>query len=313
MIISKLFGSMNPKQIIALVIAALILTAALSLGSYALPEKSLTTRRGIVAIIPRPAREGFVVYRPLVGPAAVGGAILVATGWAAAEGLARAWQKRRNEELAANAVLLRLSPRVDELSKWEAAADLWRAVHSTLARSGRETWLGSGWHLSLELVQPAGERLAFYLWVPRPVAETLLRQFRATYAGLEIEAMVNTGEDGGPIDEIDDYLDSTGQLQIPHPESLAWQWADLGLAGESWRPLRTEFSGDPLASLLSALEGLNPGNVLAAVQFVLRPAAEGWQQGSQVFARKARGDEVKPGKPKPRLGHQERDQIKRIE
>ncbi len=313
MIISKLFGSLNPKQIIALAIAVLLLTAALSFGSYALPEKSLTARKGVIAAIPRPAREWFVTYRLLVGPAALAGAILVAAGWAAAEGLARAWQKRRNEELAANAVLLRLAPRVDELSQWEAAADLWRAIHSTLARSGRETWLGGGWHLSLELVQQAGERLAFYLWAPRPVAETLLRQFRATYAGLEIEAMVNTGPDGGPTDEIDDYLDSTGQLQIPDPASLAWQWADLGLSGESWRPLRTDFSGDPLASLLSALEGLGPGNTLAAVHFILRPAAEGWQKGGQAFGRKARGDDLKPGKPKPRLGNPERDQLKRIE
>jgi hypothetical protein len=145
MIISKLFGSLNPKQIMALVIAVLFLTAAFSLGSYALPEKSLTARRGMAAIVPRPAREWFVAYRFLVGPAAIAGAILVAAGWGAAEGLARTWQKQRNEELAANAVLLRLSPRVDETSRWEAAADLWRAVHSTLARSGRETWLGGGW------------------------------------------------------------------------------------------------------------------------------------------------------------------------
>jgi hypothetical protein len=140
-----------------------------------------------------------------------------------------------------------------------------------------------------------------------------MRQFRATYAGLEIEAMVNTGPDGGPTDAIDDYLDGTGQLQIPDFEALEWRWADLGLTREPWRLLRTDFNGDPLTSLLSTLEGLSRGNTVAAIHFILRPTPAGWQQGGLAYARKQRGDDLKQGKTKPRLGNQERDNLKRIE
>ncbi|WP_348246451.1 hypothetical protein, partial [Salmonella enterica] len=75
-------------------------------------------------------------------------------------------------------------------------------------------------HLSFEMVQQAGERISFFLWVPRPVAETLVRQLRATYSGLEIETMIKSGPEGGPTNEINDYLDKVS-------EQGQWLWADL--------------------------------------------------------------------------------------
>ncbi|MCL4297958.1 MAG: type IV secretion system DNA-binding domain-containing protein [Anaerolineae bacterium] len=299
-------SSLGPKQTFTLLLGILLLAAGLSLGSYRLPEKALTARRGPLALIPRSTRQTFVLYRGPIGAGSAGLFILIAAGWMGTEGLARAWQKRRNEELAANAVLLRLAPRVDDKSQWAAAADLWAALHSTLARPGWQSWLGAGLHVSFEIVQQAGERLTFYLWAPRPVAETLVRQFRAVYAGLEIETLIKSGPEGGPSDEMNDYL-------LPAGEALSWQWADLGLARESWRPLRANFSGDPLPSLLSSLEGLAPGSQLAALHFVLRPAADGWQRGGQAFAARLRGDTRGPGQPRPRLGSQERELLKQIE
>ena len=106
-----------------------------------------------------------------------------------------------------------------------------------MARPGWQVWLGAGWHLSLEMVQVAGERITFYLWCPRPVAETLVRQLRAVHAGLEVETLVKSGEDGAPTNEVDDYLSRVS------PEA-AWQWADLGLAREPWRALRSDFAAD---------------------------------------------------------------------
>jgi hypothetical protein len=306
MIAAKLFGSLNPKQVLAAGLGALLVAAVLSFGSYALPEKELTARKGPVSFIPKEYREWFIGRRLLVGGGGAGGFVLVAIGWATSEIYARKWQRTRNRELAANAVLLRIAPRVDDANKWEAAADLWRAIHSTLARPGKEVWLGSGLHMSLELVQVAGERITFYLWAPRSVAETLVRQFRAGYAGLEIEAMLRTGPDNAPTGEIEDYLDGVGQ-------ESAWAWTDLGLARESWRPLRTSFTADPLVSLLSALEGLTSGNELAAVQFVLRPVLGPWQKGGQAFIGKLRGDNTKQGKQRPRLGAKEKELIKQIE
>ena len=306
MIAAKLFGSLNPKQVLAILAGTLLVAAALSFGSYFMPEKMLTGRTGPVSFIPRDYREWFMGQRGLIGPAAAASFILLVAGWGAAEMMARAWQKARNRELANNAVLLRIAPRVDDPGKWEAAADLWRTIHSTLARPGKEVWLGSGLHLSLEIVQLAGERLNFYLWAPRSVAETLVRQFRATYAGLEIEPQFKNNKEGMPTGEVADYLDLPG-------EEATWLWADLGLAADSWRPLRTDFAGDPLVSLLSALEGLTSGNALAAAHFVIRPVMDGWQRGGQAYIRKIRGDDLKQGKQKPRLGGQERDQIKQIE
>ncbi|NJN99835.1 MAG: hypothetical protein HC875_39885 [Anaerolineales bacterium] len=162
-------SALSPKQILTLILGLLLLAAGLSLASYRLAEKELTARRGPLALIPRSARQTFVIYRGPIGAGAAGLFILTAAGWMGAEGLARTWQKRRNEELAANAVLLRLAPRVDDKSQWTAAADLWAALHSTLARPGWQSWLGAGLHLSFEIVQQAGERLTFYLWAPRPV------------------------------------------------------------------------------------------------------------------------------------------------
>ncbi len=306
--IIRLLSSTNisPRQAVAIVAAIFLLVAGISFGSYYLPEKALTGRRGTLSFIPRDWRQEFVEHRRLVGVAAAGGFGLVATGWLVAERLSHAWQKARNRELAANAVLLRLAPRVDDRSKWQAAVDLWTAVHSSLARPGWQTWLGGGLHFSLEMVQQAGERLTFYLWTPRPVAETLVRQLRATYAGLEIETLVRGDADGSPTPDIDDYLAGVGQ-------EVAWQWADLGLGRESWRPLRTAFAADPLPSLLSTLEGIGPGNRVAVVHCLLRPAAEGWQQGGRAFVSKLRGDKLQPGQPRPRLGSQERELIKDIE
>src|SRR5512136_2500331 len=194
--LARLLPSLDPKKVLVVVLAALLLAAGLSFGSYRLAEKDLTARRGPLAAIPRNARQVFVDSRGAVGPAAATVFVLVASGWAGATALARAWQKSRNQELAANAVLLRIAPRVDEQSKWQTAGDLWRAIHSTLERPGWQTWLGAGLHFSLEVVQLAGERVTFYLWSPRPLAETLVRQLRATYAGLEIETLVRSGGDG---------------------------------------------------------------------------------------------------------------------
>lgn len=298
-------SSISPKQILTIVIAVAIVVAGLSFGSYYLTEKQITGRKGPIAFIPRDARTWFFEHREQVEAGAAGLGILIALGWVGVERLARTWQKQRNGELANNAVLLRLAPRVDEKSKWAAAADLWGAVHSTLVRSNWQTYMGSGMHTSIEIVQEAGERISFYLWAPRPIVDTLVRQLRATYSGLEIETMVKS-DNGTPTDQINDYLDRV-------PAEANWLWADLGLTRESWRPLRTDFVYDPLPSLLSPLEGLSPGNSLAAIHFIIRPAAGGWQSGGQAFVSKMRGDNVPQGQPRPRLSAQDRDLIKRIE
>ncbi len=284
----------------------LVIIGGLSLASYKMPEKELTGRRGTLSFIPREYRQIFVEYRTRAGGAAVALLVLTAAGWFGAESLARTWQRTRNRELAANAVLLRLSPRGDDKSKWQSAADLWGALHSSLARPGWKTWLGGGMHLSLEMVQQSGERIMFYLWCPRPVAQTLVRQLRATYAGLEIETLIKPDGQGAPTDEMDDYLEKVR-------EDARWTWADLGLARDPWRPLRTDFAGDTLPSLLSTLEGVSPGNDLATIHFVVRPVSGGWAEGGKAFAAKLRGDNLKAGQPRPRLSSEDRALIRRIE
>lgn len=298
--------SISPKQVVFVIAALFFLLGSLSFGSYGVEDKMLTGRKGPLAIVPKEYREMFLEQRNLIGAGSAALFVLAVTGWGASEYLARAWQKQRNIELTKNAVLLRLAPRVDEKSKWETAADLWAAIHSTMARPGWQIWLGAGLHLSFEMVQQAGERISFFLWVPRPVAETLVRQLRATYSGLEIETMIKSGPEGGPTNEINDYLDKVS-------EQGQWLWADLGTARDPWRPLRSDFAGDPLPSLLSTLEGIAAGNEVAAVHFILRPASSGWQQGGQAFASKLRGDRVPQGQPRPKLTTQDRELIKRIE
>ncbi|MCP4409827.1 MAG: hypothetical protein GY807_19195, partial [Gammaproteobacteria bacterium] len=161
-------------QILLVFLAVTFLVAGLSFGSYYFPAAELTSRKGgRVSFIPRDYRQILVDYRLLVGAGGVGIFVVIGGCWMAAEIVARTWQRGRNRELAANAVLLKIAPRVDDKSKWEAAADMWGALHSTLSRPGRRVWLGAGVHMSLEIVQQAGERITFYLHLPRPVAETV--------------------------------------------------------------------------------------------------------------------------------------------
>lgn len=303
--ITKLSSTLNTRLILIILLAVTAVIAGVCLGSLAVPVEYLTARRGNLAFIPRDYRLIFAEGRLLWGAGSAGVCVLLTAGWAGAEALARSWQRGRNLELAANAVLLRLAPRVDETAGWETAVDLWRALHSTLARPATQVWCGNGLHLSFEIAQLAGERLAFYLWAPRPLAETLVRQFKATYAGLEVEPAVK-GNENGPADEMDDYLSRPGP-------NARWVWADLGLGGDPWLPLRSDFAVDPLVSLLSALEGLGTGDALAAMHIILRPATFSWQKGGREFIRKAQGETGKPGKTRPRMGGAERQQIKEIE
>ncbi|MCB0164146.1 MAG: type IV secretion system DNA-binding domain-containing protein, partial [Anaerolineae bacterium] len=191
----------------------------------------------------------------------------------------------------------------DDAAKLQASGDLWAAVHSTMARSARDTWLGGGLHLSFELVCRAGERLAFYVWLPRPIAQTMVRQLRAAHPGLDVQAL---RQDSDPASGLDDYLNQVSP-------SAAWAWLDLGLAREPWRPLRRDFKVDPLPSLLSALEGLSAGNELAAIHFIVRPATGRWAQGATTFIKKQRGDNTPKGQPRPILGSEDRALLKTIE
>src|SRR5512137_72551 len=102
--LARLLPSLDPKKILIVVLAILLLAAGLSFGSYGLAEKDLLARRGALTAIPRNVRQVFAGSRGVIGPAAAAGFVLVAAGWAGAMALARAWQKTRNQELAANAV-----------------------------------------------------------------------------------------------------------------------------------------------------------------------------------------------------------------
>ena len=109
---SRLTVFFAPKQLLVLLLIGLLLIAGLSFGSYAIPPADLLSRRGPLAYVPLPYRETFATYRLLAGSSATGLAILVLSAWLTAEIIARTWQRARNRELAANAVLLRLAPRV---------------------------------------------------------------------------------------------------------------------------------------------------------------------------------------------------------
>lgn len=299
--LTRFLPTIAPRQALSGLLGFLLLVTVISFGSYAMPEKSLTGRRGPVAVIPRDARLVFAAHRGLLGGLAGAGAILTALGWVGTETLARAWQKRRNEELAGNAVLVRLAPRADDKNPWANAAGMWRAIHSTLARPAWQTWLGGGLHLSMEIARQAGDQITFYLWAPRPLAQTMVEQFSALYPGLEVEALKkDSAEQAG------DYLDRI-------PSDSAWAWADLGMGRETWRSLRTEFDMDPLASILSPLRGLSSGNDLAAIHFIIRPATGNELAGGDRFIAKLRGDDLPAGQPRPRLTTMDRALIRQIE
>jgi hypothetical protein len=92
---------LQARTVLVVALGVLLLVAGVCFGSYQIPDKELTARRGTFSFVSRDLREAFVgEYRSKAGPAAAGACALLSAGWAAAESLARSWQKRRNLELA---------------------------------------------------------------------------------------------------------------------------------------------------------------------------------------------------------------------
>ena len=94
------------KQILLLLIVLSLLAAALSFGTFYFPADELVSRRGgQLSFIPQDLRLKLVEYRLLIGICASFIFLLFSSLWLGVEIVARLWQKSRNRELAANAVL----------------------------------------------------------------------------------------------------------------------------------------------------------------------------------------------------------------
>ncbi len=139
-------------------------------------------------------------------------------------------------------------------------------------------------------------KVHFGVWCPRKQAGTIRDRLRGSFPKARfvqrdtLQAALATLEKG---------------------EAIVWH--ELELMNAPHYPLRQdrEFEGEPLDSLLGAIEPNSDGVALTAVSFVCRPAAREWKQAGRALIRGMQAPTTDAnGRPRPRtLDKWQRDQI----
>lgn len=168
-----------------------------------------------------------------------GGVVAVLVAWKALQALGRF-----RAPASGHLVEVELPPVVDP----RRSAVFWRNVHAVLA--GRRRLVSPPPHVAFEIDgSPAGVRLRF--WVAACVsAMTVARAVGSAWPG----ARCHVHDATSPV--------MPGRLFLS---------GELRLAGPSWRSLSTEHAGDPLRTVVGALEAERDGEH-AVVQVLARPA-----------------------------------------
>lgn len=131
--------------------------------------------------------------------------------------------------------------------------------------------------ISFEIVGLPGE-IRFYVYAPRKLADLVEKQILGSYQ----DAEVNIVEEYNIFEE-DSKVD----------------YASLILTDDAYYPLKTaeDFSGDPMANVLSTLSKMGQGEG-AMIQIVISPAGSGWQKAGRKFIDKVESNNSDPEKKK---------------
>lgn len=131
--------------------------------------------------------------------------------------------------------------------------------------------------ISFEIVAKPGE-IKFYVYSSKKFAEHIEKQILGSYQDAEVK-------------KIDDYN--------IFEENSKVAFTRLGLEEESYCPIKVveDFTGDPLANILSTLSKMSNGEG-AMVQIVISPSGGSWQKNGSGFVKKVQNNNSDPEKKK---------------
>ena len=176
-------------------------------------------------------------------------------------------------EAAHDHILLMLEvPRTND-KKELAAEQMLAALHGIL-RTKRELKLSGTLqeHISLE-VAAIGQRLRFYIWMPKHLQAFVEGQIYAQYPTVQI------------FEQEEDYAERQLNQTVIHS-------AELTLTADETIPIKTfpSFEVDPLAAITATLAKLDKEDEEMWIQIMARPVHDDWhRKGARMVARIKRG------------------------
>ncbi len=131
--------------------------------------------------------------------------------------------------------------------------------------------------VSFEIVATPGV-ISFYVYCPKKFGEHLEKQILGSYQDAEVR-------------KVNEYNIFTNNSKVA--------FTRLGLDDESYCPIKVaaDFTGDPLANILSTLSKMSNGEG-AIVQVVISPASNVWQKNGASFVKKVQNNNSDPEKKK---------------
>jgi hypothetical protein len=179
------------------------------------------------------------------------------------------WRYKDRERYSLEMVLLEVTVPRDNEIKIDAAEQMFSTLHS-IKKSGFWSKFEEEEHISLEIVA-LKEDIRFYISVPMNLRDMVEKQIHAAYPGAGVK-------------EANEY-------NIFSEEGFV-SFASLKLTGKDYLPINVykNLPSDPLMSLTSTLAKMGDGEG-AAIQIIVSPASEKWQdRGRQYISGYKRGE-----------------------
>ncbi|MBP6976231.1 DUF87 domain-containing protein [Candidatus Dojkabacteria bacterium] len=142
--------------------------------------------------------------------------------------------------------------------------------------------------VSFEIVGTPGE-IRFFVYCPKKFGEHLEKQILGSYQDAEVR-------------KVDDYNIFSENSKVA--------FTRLELDEESYCPIKvaTDFTGDPLANILSTLSKMSNGEG-AMVQIVISPTGSTWQKNGSGFVKKVENNNSDPEKKKMSVSQEKLEAI----
>ncbi len=156
------------------------------------------------------------------------------------------------------------------------------------AEGGWKKWITVNNSVSFEIVGLPGE-IRFYVYAPKKLANLVEKQVLGSYQDAEVRI----------VDEYNIFRED-GKVS----------YTSLVLTDEPYYPIKTEedFTGDPLANILSTLSKLSEGEGVL-IQVVLSPAGKDWQKDGRGFVEKVEKNNADPEKDRIHVSQEEMEGI----
>lgn len=161
-------------------------------------------------------------------------------------------------------LLLLKVPRTND-KKELAAEQMFASIHGLLMKERTSIFTrASREHLSFEITA-LHKQTGFYIWLPEKIVSYIEEQVYAQYPSVQIS-------------EVEDYMNHGN-------EYTSHIYTDLVLQANDVLPIKTfpSFEVDPLAAITASLAKLDE-NERAVIQFLIKPAYDGWYKKAQKYS-----------------------------